>query len=441
MKYLTLMIFLGSLWGCQVQQPPSDPLEVIQNWVDLTLHILKDTPANTPTFASRSLGYIGLTLYETLQLSDSNYQSLSNQLDGLELSAAIDTQVNYCWPVVLSAGQAHILKNIYIQTSDLNKVKIDSLHRAVVLDYSNQQWSKTSILKSEELGKKVAERIFEWSKNDGGHRAYLRNFDKNFVWPVFPGSWQPALFSQSFSHYPLHPEWGTNRTFLKANRAMEDPEMIPFSTNPNSPYYHQYKMVYDKGNTLTEDEKRAAIWWGDDPDETFNPPGHSYYLASIAVDNFQPSPIEAAQIYAALGIGLADAFIKCWEWKYHFFTERPNTYIPAHIDSSWVSFWPDPPFPAFPSGHAIQASVFSTTIIHFFGDDLEFYDRAHEGRPRDDIRDVDFVPRKFIHFSDVAKETADSRFYGGIHIPHDNQVGLEKGAVIAQNILALDWKK
>lgn len=441
MKYIIPILFLGSIWGCGVQQPPTEPLEVIQQWTALTLHILKDTPANSPTFASRSLGYIGLTMYETLQLSDSNYHSLSNQLDGWQLTGIVNPQVDYCWPVVLSAGQACIIKNIYIQTSDENKEKVDSLHRAVVLDYSNRDWSEASLTKSEELGKKIAESIFEWSLTDGGHRAYLRNFDKNFVWPVFPGSWQPALFSQSFSHYPLHPDWGSNRTFLKANRNMEDPEMIPFSTDPTSPYYDQYKRVYDKGNTLTEDEKRAAIWWGDDPDETFNPPGHSYYLASIAIDSFQPTPIVAAQIYAGLGIGLADAFIKCWEWKYRFFTERPNTYVPAHIDSSWVSFWPDPPFPAFPSGHAIQASVFSTTLIHFFGDDLEFYDRAHEGRPRDEIRDVDFVPRKFLHFSDVAKETADSRFYGGIHIPHDNQVGLDKGAAIADNVLKLEWKK
>jgi hypothetical protein len=71
---------------------------------------------------------------------------------------------------------------------------------------------------------------------------------------------------------------------------------------------------------------------------------------------------------------------------------------------------------------------------------LEFYDRAHEGRQRDEIRDVDFIPRKFTHFSDVAKETANSRFFGGIHIPHDNQIGLEKGEAISRNFLELDWK-
>lgn len=441
MKYFFPILLLGSLlWGCEVQRQPPDPLQIIQNWVDLTLHILKDTPANSPTFASRSLGYIGLTLYETLQLSDSNYQSISKQLDGLEMMIGRDSLMDYCWPVVLSAGQASILKSIYIQTSDKNKYKIDSLHQTVVSEYSKGNWSDIELLKSEKLGRKVAENIFEWSKGDGGHRAYLRNFDKNFVWPVFPGSWQPALFSQSFSHYPLHPNWGENRTFLKVNRNMEDPEMIPYSTDSTSSYYHQFKKVYEKGNTLTQDEKEAAIWWGDDPSETFNPPGHSYYLASIAIDSFQPEPLIAAQVYASLGMGLADAFIKCWEWKYRFFTERPNTYIPAHIDSSWISFWPDPPFPAFPSGHAIQASVFSHTIIYFFGDDFEFYDRAHEGRSRDEIREVDFIPRKFTHFSDVAKEIADSRFFGGIHIPHDNQVGLEKGAEISKNILELDWK-
>ena len=39
-----------------------------------------------------------------------------------------------------------------------------------------------------------------------------------------------------------------------------------------------------------------------------------------------------------------------------------------------------------------------------------------------------------------AQETADSRFYGGIHTQLDNEVGLEKGKVIAKNIYNLEWR-
>ena len=48
--------------------------------------------------------------------------------------------------------------------------------------------------------------------------------------------------------------------------------------------------------------------------------------------------------------------------------------------------------------------------------------------------------RSFDTFWDAALETADSRFYGGIHTQLDNEVGLEKGVEIAKNVYALEWK-
>ena len=40
----------------------------------------------------------------------------------------------------------------------------------------------------------------------------------------------------------------------------------------------------------------------------------------------------------------------------------------------------------------------------------------------------------------MANETADSRFYGGIHTHLDNNAGLEKGKEIGENINHLNWK-
>ena len=91
-----------------------------------------------------------------------------------------------------------------------------------------------------------------------------------------------------FSHYPLHPHWGKNRTFLAVDSAIHAPVFIPFDTLPGSAYYNQFKQVYEKEKVLTQDEKEAAIWWSDDPDVTFTPPGHSYYLATIAIRKTKP---------------------------------------------------------------------------------------------------------------------------------------------------------
>ena len=203
----------------------------------------------------------------------------------------------------------------------------------------------------------------------------------------------------------------------------------------------QLQAVYEQDLHLTQQQKESAIWWGDDPDVTFTPPGHSFYLATEAMKITQPTFIEAAETYARVGMAVADAFINCWKWKYHFFSERPNTFIPRYIDEDWVSFWPDPPFPAFPSGHAIQASAMATVMIDLYGEALTFSDSAHYGRERDELRDTDFVVQHFTKFWDIATETADSRFYGGIHTPQDNDIGLQEGQRIATHVNKLSWRK
>jgi hypothetical protein len=353
----------------------------------MTNYITKKTPANSPTFASRCLGYIGITMYESVVNGYSEYQSVAPELNGLGTLPDPENGLQYDWQLSLNAGQAEILRNIYIQTSDENKQKINSLEmhfeKAIRTKYSDQAVAERSI----NYGKKIAHLIFEWSKTDGGHRGYLQNFDKSLVFKERPGCWRPPLYAQTFSHFPLHPYWGKNRTFLASDSQIAAPTFISYDSTPGSKYYDQFRQVFEKNKILTQAEKEAAIWWADDPDETFTPPGHSYYMATIAIRKTNPSLVKCAETYARTGIAVADAFRNCWKWKYQFFSERPNTFIPSSI------------------------------------------------------RNVDFKARHFKSFWEAAQETADSRFYGGIHTPQDNNMGLEKGKEIANNINHLSWKK
>lgn len=421
------------------EQTKFEEKDVAIEWANMTLYITQYTPSNSPTFASRAFGYIGLTMYESIVAGFSDYKSMNGQLKDFSSLPSLDLTKEYNWVLSLNAGQSEILKSIYVQTSEENIKKIDSLE-LVIFNQFQQGIDIETVKRSVTFGKSVAAKIFEWSKTDGGHRGYLHNFDKTMVHPVRPGSWKPPLFAQSFSHHPLHPHWGENRTFASTNEMVNDPEIIPYDTTVGSPYYKQFENVYLKDLELTKKEKEAAIWWGDDPDVSFSPPGHSYYFATLALEGHNSSMIESAQVYAQMGMAIADAFINCWKWKYQFFTERPNTFIPKYIDEEWESFWPDPPFPSFPSGHAIQAAAAATILENNFGPKFNFTDRAHEGRERDELKETDFVIRSFETFWEAALETADSRFYGGIHTQLDNKVGLEKGTIIAKNVYALDWK-
>ncbi len=406
--------------------------ELTTAWADLTLDLTRRTPANTPTYASRCLGYMGLTMYLSVA---PGARTLAAELNGMtELPIP---EPGYRPALGLNAAQAELLRRLYPQTSPENLARVDSLERA--MERRLEGGDTDTDRRSAEHGRAIATQVAAWAEGDGGHRGYLVNFDKTWTHPTPAGHWQPPLFAQSFSHHPLHPHWGNNRFFLASDTALPTPPPPAYDTTVGSAYYEQFRTVYEKGNALTADEKAAALWWGDDPDETFTPPGHSYHLARLAVAGHRADLQVGAETFARVGISVAEAFIHCWKMKFMYFTERPNTFINAHIDPTWESFWPDPPFPAYPSGHALQAAATARVLEDLYGPEFAFTDEAHVGRPRDEVRAVDFGARAYTSFWEVATETADSRFFGGIHIPADNETGLALGELVAANVNALPW--
>ena len=64
------------------------PADVAVKWADMTLYTIRYSGFNTPTYSSRSLGYLGLALYESIVPGDSTHRSLSGQLNGLSLPMA-----------------------------------------------------------------------------------------------------------------------------------------------------------------------------------------------------------------------------------------------------------------------------------------------------------------------------------------------------------------
>ncbi|MFM9911618.1 MAG: hypothetical protein ACKVOW_20020, partial [Chitinophagaceae bacterium] len=182
-------LFVGSLYlySCKTNpaKAPAD-YEVASAWADMATLITKTTPSNSPTFASRCFGYIGLTMYESVVNGFVEYQSIAPQLNGLGILALPDSGLHYNWALCLNAGQAEILRSIYIQTSDENKLRIDSLEKYFEKALKNISADDGTNNKSILYGKEIAAKIFEWSKTDSGHRAYLRNFDKTLVFKEKP---------------------------------------------------------------------------------------------------------------------------------------------------------------------------------------------------------------------------------------------------------------
>lgn len=406
------------------------------NWSDLHLKLIRTSSGFTPPVAARTLGYAGVTLYEALVPGMASKRSLVGQLQGLAKLPQPETGKAYNWALSANAAQASILANLFANTSGANKARIDSLENALLAQYKDKDEAVNE--RSVAFGRSIAEAIFVWSKSDGGHEGYNRNFPADFKVPVFPGSWQPT---ENGRQIPMQPYWGDNRLFVSTNGTLPMPEPLVVSTDIKSQYFAQYLEVYTKNKALTQADKEISVWWADDPSETFTPPGHSYNLARIAIKTAKADLAKAAETLARTGITVSDAFTLCWKCKYKFFNERPYTFVRRAIDPSWVPFWPAPPFPGYTSGHATQSAATATVLADLYGDSFKFTDDSHVGRVRDAQRNVDFKVRVFNSFWEAAEESAYSRFLGGIHTRQDNETGLIEGRKIGRNVDALLWRK
>lgn len=444
--FSALVLISFSFFSCKsdiepiVVVPPPPTAETAILWGDMTLFVAKKTASNTPTYASRALGYIGLTMYETVVNGSKIHQSLSGQLADMPILTTPETGKTYNWVIAMNAGQASIIKKFYPHASE-SITGLLNIQAADILAKAAQGQAQDVIDRSVKFGETIASEIYEWSKTDGGHNGYLYNFPQDFVFPTSPGSWTVPVRGQTASRLPLHPYWGKNRNFLKTNALIFTPSMIPHSDDPQSQCYAQFLEVYSKNKILTEEEKEIAVWWSDDPSETVAPPGHSYNLATITLKKAQPDLFKAAETYARVGLAVGDAFINCWRCKYTHFSQRPAAYIAKYIDASHIMFWPEPPFPAFLSGHATQAAAAATALTDLYGSNFAFTDNTHEGRPNNPLRGTAYKNRSFNSFWEAAEESAYSRFLGGIHARQDNEVGLIEGRKVGRNVNALAWRK
>jgi hypothetical protein len=150
--------------------------------------------------------------------------------------------------------------------------------------------------------------------------------------------------------------------------------------------------------------------------QTFRSKSNAFYFASqnfggdmlnqkLFEYNLAQNPPRAARIFAATAVASYDAFIACWDAKYAYWGIRPDQY-----DTTYKPLLPTPPFPGYPSGHAVMCGMMAELYSYFFPADKQY-----------------FVTR--------AKDGAESRFQAGIHFRTDNEAGLELGKKVSAMVV------
>ncbi len=400
-------------------------------YMEFMRDMVKQTAGFSPPVASRLFGYAGLTLYESVVNGTPTYQSLGGKLNGLAALPQPIAGEQYHWGQVCNAAMNQVVNRYFPAIPDGLKPRLALLGATYKTEYLKAV-SEAVLDRSTAFGISIADTIFEYSKSDGGHQGYTRNFPP-FTLPIGPGFWVPTGANLT----PLQPTWGNNRTFVVGITQLSQPFKHPeYSTDKTSLFYSQSLEVYAITKALSTAQTDIAKFWSDDPGAPGTPPGHSVAIASQILTLEKEDLAKAAETYAKVGMAVSDAFVSCWKCKFDFNLMRPVTYLRQNIDPAWTPLLATPPFPEYTSGHSVQSGATARVLSDLFGYGYSFIDRTHEKRT-----DINGAPRAFRSFDQFAQEAAISRLYGGIHFREGIDLGVIQGNKVGDAVTNLPFKK
>jgi hypothetical protein len=139
-----------------------------------------------------------------------------------------------------------------------------------------------------------------------------------------------------------------------------------------------------------------------------------------------------ARLLAVTNTAMADAWIGCWDAKYHYSFWRPVTAIQqgdtdgrtdTHGDPNWLPFRTTPNHPEYPGAHACVSTAASRALRRFFRSDETVF--AMDAI----VNGVTYV-HTFTRYTDAGAEASAARIYGGMHYEFSNEAGARLGRQI-----------
>jgi hypothetical protein len=405
--------------------------DAVINWNAVMLRAIW-TEATPPTWTSRVEAMVGVAVYDAVDaLPPERYAFYA--IPGLDPGTA---RPNSSPGAAAVAAADTVLNSLYPD----QKAMFDAEYQASLADIPDNVRKANGIA----WGQTVADAVIAWRATDGS------NATSNYQ--AAPPGGPPGVYELTPSagleappvpfEPPLTPQWDQVTSW-----AMTSLDQFPLPGPPaldSAEYAADFNDVKSLGasnsTTRTYDETQYAHFWADVPGHSVTPPGHWDEIAEHVSLQVGLNLEQNAHLFALVNIGLADAAINCWGFKYLDNFWRPITAIrdprasqinPATTsDPNWTPLWNTPPFPTYASGHSTFSGTASTILASIFGDNFSFTNGSD---------DMPGYSRSFTSFSQAANEAGESRVVGGIHFAFDNTdalaAGRAIGSYIAQNFL------
>lgn len=169
-------------------------------------------------------------------------------------------------------------------------------------------------------------------------------------------------------------------------------------------FQSQLAQVKNALANITSDQRKAVIFWAGGPG-TKTPPGIWLDITGEYMLAQKTSVEKYLDTQALLSMAIADSLIGCFDSKYTYQVKRPFM-----VDPTIKTVMPTPNHPSYPAGHACVSNAAATILSAQLSENAQEWQR-------------------------LAKEASDSRTWGGIHYPADNEQGTLLGKRVGEYII------
>ncbi len=347
--------------------------------------------------------YVGIAEYDAVMAVRREYQPFA-----VHESAPAGTSAE-----AAVAAAAHRILVHYLPTQT---AMLDTAYATSLATIADSQGKSEGV----DLGERVSIALVALRADDG-FRAPATYTPPN---PPIPGVWLPTAPTPAVGAYlpAMHP------FTLRSPDQFRVAGPPALSSKQWAADYNESKEIGSATSTVrTPEQTETALFWAEAPVQQ----AHGAFRRFIS--DHRLDIVDATRFMAMETVTIADAFISCFDSKYHFAFWRPITAIRAGDtdgndatvgDANWTPLLRTPNHPEYPSAHSCATPVVGLVMARFLDtDEIDMTMPSLRGAAHD---------RFFATPRALAADVRNGRVWGGIHF----RSAVRDGADIARRTTA-----
>ncbi len=410
MKHFPLWILVALV----VATSPVAAQNVVTDWAGIVQPAIHNPSApSAPPYAAIRHAIIQLAVYDAVMAIEGGYKPYAAAITappGADVRAAVATAAYRTARARVASSQVNYLDTqytAYMSTIPDGKAKTDGA----------------------QVGEAAANAMIALRANDGFNTVVTYECSAS---PLPPGEFEPE---GGCGTQPI----GVNVSQIKPFTYSDPSQFRPDGPPPltSKAYTEAFIEVRDYGganSTIRTAEQTDIAWFW----QTAHPsPFWTQGLIALAVSH-RLNVRESARMLAMVYTAWSDSSTAGMTAKYHFRHWRPRTAIPradtdgnpdTAPDATWTPLF-TVNHPEYPAGHSFNTTAIVEALIRYFGTDRVTWTIDNKsGAPQ-----LVVTRRTYENLSDIPRELADARVWGGLHWRYSTTDGSQIGRAVAKHI-------